>query len=71
MVYKIKVKRRFLPLWRTFYVIDHTTEIVGNTARLILTYADGSKHVLPGIHKREAFVYPTYRPEPSFRTPEL
>jgi len=72
MVYRIKVKRRFLPIWRMFHVIDHKTEVVGSAARLILTYADGSKHVLPDIHKREAFVYPTYRPEPQrFADPEL
>jgi hypothetical protein len=58
MTYRIKIRRRFLPIWRSFYVVSHATEVLGDSARLVLSFADGTKRAIPGIHKREAIVYP-------------
>ncbi len=62
MVYRIRIRRRVLPLWRSFYVNQHETEVLGNGSRLVLWFPDGSKRAIPGIHKLEVIVYPTPRP---------
>lgn len=59
MVYKIKIRRRFLPIWRSFDVVTHKTEVLGDGSRLVLTFADGTRRAIPGIHKREAIIYPS------------
>ncbi len=64
MTYKIRIRRQFSPFWRNYYVTAHATEILGATARLTLTFVDGSKLAIPGIHKRYAFIYPTPRELP-------
>lgn len=59
MSYRIRVRRRFLPLWRTYYVVAHKAEYFDIGSRLILVFADGSKRLVPAVHKRHVIVYPT------------
>lgn len=61
MLYRIAVRRRFLPLWKIYQVIGHQTEVLGDSARLILTFNDGLVQTVPGIHKRAMRVYPEYQ----------
>ncbi len=54
-MFELKIKRLFG--WKTYYVVAYSTESLGNTARLVLEFADGSKLTLPQIEKKVMIVY--------------
>lgn len=57
-MYRLAIKRRFWFGFSYYSVIGHTTEVIGNTARLVLSLADGGKMAIPRIEKRLVVVYP-------------
>ena len=58
MTYEICIKRRWFFGWKRYEVIAHATEILGDTARLVMEFPDGSKLAIPRIDRKVVFVYP-------------
>ena len=63
-MYKLGIKRRFWFGYKWHQVVSHATEVLGDSARLVLTFADGVKMAIPHIHKRMVVAYPEYREPP-------
>ncbi len=57
-MFKFGIKRRFFPGWKWYFVEATETEVIGDSARLILTFPSGVQLAIPGIHKRKLCVYP-------------
>ncbi len=58
LAYTVGVKRRFLPIFKTYKVVAHVVEAYADSWRLVLTGADGSVTILPGIHRKIYKIYP-------------
>lgn len=60
-MYKLGIKRRFWFGYKWHTVAGCDTEVIGASARLIMTMADGVKIAVPNIHNRQLCIYPEYR----------
>ncbi len=60
-MYKLGIKRRFWFGYQWHQIVGHATEVLGQGARLILTYPTGVKMAIPNIHNRKICTYPEYR----------
>ncbi len=71
-MYKLGIKRRFFPGYKWFMAVSHMTEIVGDSARLVITTGDGLKRAIPRIQTREVLIYPEYTaPTQTFGGPPI
>lgn len=62
-MYQLGIKRRHWFGFKIYRgVVGHKTEVIGQSARLVLSLADGTELAIPEIHKREVRAYPEYRP---------
>jgi hypothetical protein len=59
--YTITVRRPFFPIGRRYHVTKHSTEVILNTARLVLTCPDKSVIVIPGIDKKYFKIHADYQ----------
>ncbi len=60
-MYKLGVKRLFWFGYKWYSAVAHSTEVIGNTARLVVTCSDGMKIAIPHIHNRTVCTYSEYR----------
>lgn len=60
-MYKLGIKRRFWFGYQWHTIIGHATEVLGDSARLILSFPGGMKIAYPNIHRRKICTYPEYR----------
>lgn len=61
MEYRIGVKRRFFFGFKNYLVVGHKTEILGDSARLILRFLDGTILTVPRIDMKAVKIYAEFQ----------
>lgn len=65
--YTLKVSRIVFPGWKKYEnVVQHKTEVIGNTARLFVEFSNGAYMTIPHVERRYLLAYslPIHRPAP-------